>query len=35
MPAVGIVLFLIGLWVAVRTLAGNLGAHIARSSQYG
>jgi uncharacterized membrane protein YiaA len=35
MPAVGIVLFLIGVWIAVRTLAGQLGASIARSSQYG
>jgi hypothetical protein len=32
MPAVGIVLFLIGLWLVVRTLRGNLAATITRSS---
>lgn len=35
MPAVGIVLFLIGLWVAIRTLRGGLGATLSRNSQHG
>lgn len=30
MPAVGIVLFLIGLWIFIRTLAGNLTGHLSR-----
>lgn len=32
MPAVGIVLFLIGVWLFVRTLRGNLAATLTRSS---
>jgi Domain of Unknown Function (DUF350) len=32
MPAVGIVLLLIGLWVVVRTLRGKLGQTITRST---
>lgn len=32
MPAVGIVLILIGLWIAIRTLRGNLAATITRTS---
>ena len=32
MPAVGIVLLLIGLWIVVRTLAGNLASHLTRTS---
>ena len=32
MPAVGIVLLLIGLWFIVRTLRGNLAATLSRTS---
>jgi hypothetical protein len=32
MPAVGIVLLLIGLWIVVRTLRGGLISSITRSS---
>ena len=35
MPAVGIVLILIGLWIAIRTLRGGLAGTLARSSSYG
>lgn len=35
MPAVGIVLVLIGLWFLIRTFAGKLGAHLARNPEYG
>jgi hypothetical protein len=31
-PAVGIVLFLIGLWVFIRTLQGNLASTLTRTS---
>lgn len=34
MPAVGIVLFLIGLWLLVRTLRGKLPATLSRSSEW-
>lgn len=34
MPAVGIVLVLIGLWFLVRTFAGGLGANVGRSKSY-
>jgi hypothetical protein len=30
MPAVGIVIFLIGLWFLVRTVRGNLAASLSR-----
>jgi hypothetical protein len=32
MPAVGIILFLIGLWLFIRTLRGKLAATLTRSS---
>jgi uncharacterized membrane protein len=32
MPAVGIVIFLIGIWFLVRTVRGNLPATISRTS---
>jgi hypothetical protein len=31
MPAVGIVLFLIGLWIFIRTVQGGLAATLTRS----
>jgi hypothetical protein len=31
MPAVGIVLFLIGLWLFIRTLRGNLAGTLSRA----
>ncbi len=33
MPAVGIILILIGLWIAIRTLAGKLGANLSRNPE--
>lgn len=33
MPAVGIVLILIGLWVVIRTLRGKLAAVISRNPE--
>ncbi len=33
MPAVGLVLILIGIWFVIRTLRGNLAATITRSSK--
>lgn len=35
MPAVGIVLFLIGLWFMIRTLRGNLAASVTRNTSLG
>lgn len=35
MPAVGITLILIGLWILVRTLRGGLASSLARSARYG
>lgn len=32
MPAVGIVLFLLGIWLFVRTLRGKLAATLTRTS---
>jgi hypothetical protein len=32
MPAVGIVLILIGLWLVIRTLRGNLAQTLTRTS---
>lgn len=32
MPAVGLVLVMIGVWVIARTVSGNLAATITRSS---
>jgi hypothetical protein len=31
MPAVGIILFLIGIWLVIRTLRGNLAETITRT----
>jgi hypothetical protein len=31
-PAVGIVLLLIGLWIVIRTLRGNLAASLTRKA---
>jgi hypothetical protein len=33
MPAVGLVLILIGLWVAIRTLRGKLAATLSRNPE--
>jgi hypothetical protein len=31
-PAVGIVLFLIGMWILIRTLRGNLAGKLSREA---
>jgi hypothetical protein len=35
MPAVGLVLLIIGLWVVIRTLRGKLADSISRNTEYG